>query len=135
MASNPKPFHAFLLIFNILLSIAATAFAGREIPINSKNADKKEPQLFVGADGSVLIPGIGRVILPKKGNHITFTGGPGGGARYGGIGGGRSSESGGGGSHNYVPGGDDTFLPNPGVEVPNPGSGGGRGGTPAEARP
>lgn len=24
----------------------------------------------------------------------------------------------------YVPGGDDTFIPNPGVEVPIPGSGG-----------
>ncbi|MCI69566.1 putative cell wall protein, partial [Trifolium medium] len=45
----------------------------------------------------------------------------------GGIGGGSGAGSGSTG-HSYVPGGDDTFVPNPGFEVPIPGSGGRGGG-------
>lgn len=95
--------------------------------------------LFASFDGTVLIPGIGRVVVPpkfkkgfKKGfnpftyNPVTGTGGgttqvP----SFGGIVGG----SGGGSGRSYIPGGDDTFIPNPGVEVPVPG-----GSVPTPAR-
>ncbi|MCI97636.1 putative cell wall protein, partial [Trifolium medium] len=53
-----------------------------------------------------------------------YTGGIGGGS---GAGAGSGSGSGSTG-HSYVPGGDDTFVPNPGFEVPIPGSGGRGGG-------
>uniref|UniRef100_A0A5B7ALA5 Cell wall protein n=2 Tax=Davidia involucrata TaxID=16924 RepID=A0A5B7ALA5_DAVIN len=142
MAHNPHSVLAFLFIFNILLAIAGHAVAGRDIPINSENTDKKQPESFIGHDGTVLIPGFGRVIVPKFGkfgkgssfnpftyNPITGTSG---GTGIGSTGGGGNIGSGGGTSRNYVPGGDDTFVPNPGVEVPIPGSG---GNVPAAARP
>uniref|UniRef100_A0A5B7AL18 Cell wall protein n=1 Tax=Davidia involucrata TaxID=16924 RepID=A0A5B7AL18_DAVIN len=142
MAHNPHSILACFFIFNILLAIAGHAVvAGRDIPTDSKNTDKKQPEWFIEHDGSVLIPGFGRVMIPKvhKGssfNPFTYnpvTGTSGGGTGSGSIGGGGGSiGSGDGGSPNYVPGGDDTFVPNPGFEVPIPGSG---GGVPAAARP
>ncbi|XP_027348636.1 putative cell wall protein [Abrus precatorius] len=113
MAYRASTFLALVLISNILL---VTTIAGRSIAKNSNNQDKKEPQWLFKSDGRVHIPGIGRVGFPPK-YHITpqnpFTGGNGG-ARTGTGSTGRS----------YVPGGDDTYVPNPGFEVPIPGSGG-----------
>ncbi|CAL5406459.1 unnamed protein product [Camellia sinensis] len=139
MAFNPKSALSFLLIFNILLAITNRAvFAGRAIPTDSKNTDMKQPDSFIGKDGSVLVPGIGRFMLPPLGhgfdpstyNPVTGTNGG------FGIGSGSDTGTGAGTGGSYVPGGDDTLVPNPGVEVPNPGSGIG-GNTPgaAAARP
>jgi len=83
----------------------------------------------------VYIPGIGPVGFPPKFHltpHNPFTGNGGAGAGAGtgtgsgtGIGTGTGSGSGSGSTgRSYVPGGDDTFVPNPGFEVPIPGSGG-----------
>ncbi|KAF7805910.1 putative cell wall protein [Senna tora] len=77
------------------------------------------------------IPGVGPVGLPPQ-NPFTGGGGSTGGSGGGGSGAAGSPPTG----RSYVPGGDDTFVPNPGFEVPNPGSGGGGGaGIPAPARP
>ncbi|CAH9071425.1 unnamed protein product [Cuscuta epithymum] len=126
MAETRSSLCTFLLIlFTIVLSsfsVPAMA-AGRGIPNEaSKNVDKKlHPEFLHGYDGTVLIPGFGRVVIPPKGqivdpfNYNPITGKSGGGTGainpFDGIIGGGSG---------YVPGGDDTLLPNPGVEVPNP---------------
>ncbi|CAH9077123.1 unnamed protein product [Cuscuta europaea] len=132
MAESRRFLCTFLLIlFTIVLSslsVPAMA-AGRGIPneaadINgaSKYVDKKlHPEFLHGYDGTVLIPGFGRVVIPPKGqivdpfNYNPITGKSGGGTGainpFDGIVGGGSG---------YVPGGDDTLLPNPGVEVLNP---------------
>ncbi|XP_061337572.1 putative cell wall protein [Gastrolobium bilobum] len=119
MAYKASSFLAFLLISNIMLATTWQAVAGRHIiPKISNTQDKKEPQFFFKSDGSVYIPGIGRVGLPPPLFGVTpqnpYTGGSGGA-------GSGSAPAG----HSYVPGGDDTFVPNPGFEVPNPGNGGG----------
>lgn len=131
---NNSTFLALLLVSNILLATTWQAVAGRNTPKNSKTQDKKEPEFFFHSDGRVYIPGIGRVGLPPK-FRLTpqnpYTSGSTGGS----IGGGSGAGSGPAG-RSYVPGGDDTFVPNPGFEVPNPGSaGGGGGGVPAAAHP
>jgi len=124
MALNSKSLLALLLAFNILLAITDHAIAGRKHPTSSKDTDKKQPQFLVDRDGSFLVPGIGRFMFPRDGHGFNpFTYNPVTGTSGGSTG---SSGTGGGGSYSYVPGGDDTPLPNPGVEVPNPaGSGGG----------
>ncbi|KAI4333996.1 hypothetical protein L6164_018739 [Bauhinia variegata] len=106
-------FLAFLLIFNILVTTTWQVSARHNIAKNSKTQeDKKEPQWLFHSDGGVYIPGVGRVgLLPS--NWLTPN------TPFPGDSGGAGS------SHSYVPGGDDTFVPNPGFEVPNPGSGGG----------
>ncbi|KAF7140297.1 hypothetical protein RHSIM_Rhsim06G0148800 [Rhododendron simsii] len=133
---NSKTLLALLLVFSILLASTDHTIARRNTLERSKNADKKQPQFLVDKDGSFLVPGIGRFMFPKKGhgfpkkghgfnphtyNPITGTSG-------GSAAGGGSSSSGTGGGHSYVPGGDDTLVPNPGVEVP---TGGGSHSAPA----
>lgn len=121
MAKTSHPIIALILVFYILVAIAV---ARRDIPNENlkKHDEVKHPDSFFQHDRGYLIPGIGRGIKPKcKDNPFTFnpvTGGILGGYHlptFGSVGGGRRS---------YVPGGDDTFVPNPGFEVPNPGSGG-----------
>ncbi|XAR68033.1 hypothetical protein NMG60_11003024 [Bertholletia excelsa] len=130
MAHSPNSVLVSLLIFNILLALSSHA---REIPKEPISTDNKQPQSFIDSDGSVLIPGIGRVILPDKGpgfNPFTYnpiTGTNGGLGLGGGIYG-----TGAGFPRQYIPGNDDNLVPNPGFEVPIPGSG---GSIPAEARP
>ncbi|XP_015936181.1 putative cell wall protein [Arachis duranensis] len=110
MAYKASSLLVTVLISSILLSIASQAVAARNsIPNNSSKNDKKEPQFMFRSDG-VYIPGIGRVGLPGFQPQNPFLGGSGGG----------SAPAGG----SYVPGGDDTLVPNPGFEVPTPGSGG-----------
>ncbi|RDX83687.1 putative cell wall protein, partial [Mucuna pruriens] len=120
MAFKASSFLALVLIFNVLL---ATTVAGRSIAKNSNTEDKKEPQFFFKSDGKVYIPGIGRVGFPPKKCHLTpqnpFTGGNGGAGTGTGSGSGSGTPG-----RSYVPGGDDTFVPNPGFEVPIPGGGG-----------
>ncbi|XP_050379944.1 putative cell wall protein [Argentina anserina] len=100
-------------IFIILLAITGQAFAGRDIQKQTNKDEKKEPQFFIG-DGSFLIPGFGRVLKPHrfKPYRPPFTVPSTGGST--GIGGSPPGQR-------YIPGGDDTFVPNPGFEVPNPG--------------
>ncbi|KAF5745981.1 putative cell wall protein [Tripterygium wilfordii] len=102
---------ALLCAFNILLATTSQA-AGCNVPKSSnKGVDVKQPEWLIKSDNSVLIPGIGRVIIPpayRVSPYDPYTGG---------IGGTGSPPS-------HIPGGDDTFVPNPGFEVPTPGSSG-----------
>ncbi|XP_077245914.1 cell wall protein precursor [Tasmannia lanceolata] len=95
---------SFILIFSIILRSTNVSLAGREVPTaTAKETDVKHPQFFLDRDGSFLIPGVGRYMPPYTGSFPTVDG-------YGGT------------IPRYIPGGDDTFVPNPGVEIPIPGS-------------
>ncbi|KAG6384404.1 hypothetical protein SASPL_155782 [Salvia splendens] len=103
---------SFFLFFLLVSCLALEAAAGREVPTDSK----------MSFDGTVWIPGLGRYMIPKKGSksldYNPITGSPGGnGLSIPGFGGST-------GGRNYIPGGDDTFVPNPGTEVPVSGGGG-----------
>jgi len=132
MVQRVYSFFALFLIFNILLVTTRQAVAGRSIAKNSDNDDKKEPQfLFKHDHGKLHYPGIGHLGFPPHFGltpNNPFIGGTGGSGSGSGSGSSSGSGAGSGSSgHSYVPGGDDTFVPNPGFEVPNPGSGGGGG--------
>lgn len=120
---------SLLFALGLLLAIANEGVAGRSVPnVDSKKVDKKQPEWLVDHnDGTVLIPGFGRVILPhghgdnhglKSYNPITGTYSPH--PITSGI---HVPSIGGGTRRSYVPGNDDTFIPNPGFEVPIPGGG------------
>lgn len=114
-------FLTLFLISSILLATTLQALARRNTPQNPKTQDKKEPDWLFHHDGH--IPGFGHVKFPPKFGFTPnnpYTGGSTGGGFGGGSGAGSAP-----GGRSYVPGGDDTFVPNPGFEVPNPGSGGG----------
>ncbi|CAI9089473.1 OLC1v1024056C1 [Oldenlandia corymbosa var. corymbosa] len=125
MAKHPHSSITFLIIVLLNVVFSTSIASGREIPVgDAKNLDGKKlhPESFIGHDGSVLVPGVGRWMFPKPGTHfnpITYnpvTGTNGGnGVSIPGLGGGSSTGIG------YVPGGDDTFVPNPGFEVPSAG--------------
>jgi len=139
MASKLSSLLAFLLITTILLATTWQAVARRHIkPKNSHKADKKEPQFLFPSDG--YIPGFGRLGFPPFFGFTPQNPNTGGGSAFepapvsGGGSGVEPAPVSGGGSGlepapvsggGYVPGGDDTFVPNPGFEVPNPRSGGG----------
>ncbi|PNX85081.1 hypothetical protein L195_g041147 [Trifolium pratense] len=117
MAQRAYSFFAFLLIFNILLVTTWQAIAGRTIA----NDDKKEPEfLFKHEYGKKFhYPSIGHFGFPPKFGLTPNN------PYSGGIGGGSGSGAGSGSTgRRYVPGNDDTFVPNPGYEVPIPGGGG-----------
>ncbi|XP_022748900.1 putative cell wall protein [Durio zibethinus] len=97
---------AQVFLVSILIAIAGQAVAKRDIPRNPKNDDQmKQPEWLTHHDRSVLIPGLGRVYLPPiLKHHNPYTGSSGGGS----------------GGTGHIPGGDDTFDPNPGFEVPVP---------------
>ncbi|KAF5726400.1 putative cell wall protein [Tripterygium wilfordii] len=110
--STMNSLFALLCAMSILLAITGQA-AGRNVPKGSKkDVDVKQLDWLIKSDNSVLIPGIGRVIIPpayRISPYDPYTGG---------IGGTGSPPS-------HIPGGDDTYVPNPGFEVPTPGSSGG----------
>jgi len=140
MVQRAHSFFALFLIFNILLVTTLQAVAGRSIAKNSDNDDKKEPEfLFKHEHGKLHYPGIGHLRFPPKFGltpNNPFIGGTGGSGSGSGLGSGSGIGSGSGSSgHSYVPGGDDTFVPNPGFEVPNPGSGGGGGRVASTVQP
>lgn len=113
MAQRAYAFSALLLIFNILLATTLQAVAGRSIAKNSDNNDEKIPQFSlhypsIGHLGSQ--PHLGRI---PNNPFIGRIGGPRTRPRS------RSGSSG----RRYIPGNDDTFIPNPGFEVPIPGGG------------
>jgi hypothetical protein len=119
MVQRAYSFFALFLIFNILLLTTQEAIAGRSIAKNSNNDDKKEPQfLFKHEHGKLHYPDIGHLGFPP---HFGLTPNT---PFIGGTGGSGSGSGSGSSGHSYVPGGDDTFVPNPGFEFPNPGSGG-----------
>ncbi|WCJ30675.1 hypothetical protein M5689_012220 [Euphorbia peplus] len=123
----------FPMTLLILLAISGQALSGRNVPDQSDNEDVKQPEFFLKSDRSFLIPGVGRVLLPPKFAHIpkkklpdlsiplkklphlsvpTYTPSA--------------------GTGRYAPGADDTFVPNPGFESPNPGR---ARSVPADAHP
>lgn len=107
---------SFFFFFLLVSSLALEAAAARDLPSGSM----MQPQMSF--DSSVWVPGLGRFMLPKKGtkslDYNPITGSPGGnGVSIPGF-------EGSGGSRSSIPGGDDTFVPNPGMEVPNPSGGG-----------
>ncbi|RWR84475.1 putative cell wall protein [Cinnamomum micranthum f. kanehirae] len=106
---------SLFLLFSILMSITQLTFATRKVPNPAKDANRKQPEFFLGHDGSFLIPGIGRVMVPPFGSFPS--------AGHGNLGGSDGNSIGGGVNGRYIPGGDDTFVPNPGFEVPNPARG------------
>ncbi|KAF8411193.1 hypothetical protein HHK36_003736 [Tetracentron sinense] len=107
-------YFSLLLVFSILLAITQVTVVGRDVPGTPMINDKKHPEWFIEPDGSVLIPGIGRVMVPSLGGASSYT------PYMGGSGGTGSS----------LPGGDDTFAPP--IDIPNPAGG---GGIPASASP
>ncbi|KAL6536956.1 hypothetical protein OROHE_012540 [Orobanche hederae] len=117
MALTPQTLR-FILFF--IISLTMQHVAGRNVPTDTSVL---QPEWIKYFDRSVLIPGMGRVMVPKKGSHVKLfhynpvTGAPSGhSVSIPGVG----SSNGGASGHSYIPGGDDTYLPNPGVEVPNP---------------
>ncbi|KAK9064398.1 hypothetical protein SSX86_015780 [Deinandra increscens subsp. villosa] len=124
MAKNLHLFTTLILIFHILIF---TAVSGRDIA--NTNLEKREvvkqPESLIDHDRSYLIPGVGRGIKPKFTDGFNpFTYNPVTGGNDGGIlGGHRVPRVGGVGGRSFLPGGDDTFVPNPGFEVPVPGTG------------
>lgn len=119
MANITHSIFSFFLIFNIIfLSFSYYALAGRDIPkINDKI---KHPDTFMPYDGTVLVPGFGRVVVPPKGSHVNpFTYNPITGSNNGN---GLIIPDPGSVIGPYIPGGDDTLVPNPGVEVPSGGT-------------
>ncbi|XP_006657849.1 putative cell wall protein [Oryza brachyantha] len=100
-----------LLVLAVLVAAAAcsTTVAARSVPAEEKKTaaaggeDVKQPELL--HEGTVLVPGLGRFELGS--NYVPDITGfdhsvP-------------AAESG-----QYLPGADDTWVPNPGFEVPNP---------------
>ncbi|KAK8473950.1 hypothetical protein V6N13_077308 [Hibiscus sabdariffa] len=112
-------FVGLLLAVGILLAISGQAIAARDVP---KNDDQMKHPEFLKHDRSVLIPGLGRVLLPPvfKHHHLHSTSS---GGHTGSSISTSSSHSGGTstGGNSQIPGGDDAFVPNPGFEVPIPG--------------
>ncbi|KAL8234347.1 hypothetical protein R6Q59_020447 [Mikania micrantha] len=129
-----KALHSVLvLVFVFNLLVSTTTAAGRNLPNKNlkKPDDVKHPESFFYYDRGYLIPGVGRGIKPKsKKGFNPFTYNPITGTNNG-IPGFTVPNFGGLGGGNYLPGGDDTLVPNPGVEVPNPGV----GNTPVSANP
>ncbi|GMI99678.1 hypothetical protein HRI_003637100 [Hibiscus trionum] len=107
-------FVALVFVFGILL---VQVIAARDVP---KNDDQMKHPEFLKHDRSVLIPGLGRVLLPPvfKHHHPHTTSSGGHIGSSGGYIGSSGSTTGG---SSQIPGGDDTFVPNPGFEVPIPG--------------
>lgn len=112
---------SLLPIFLVILAITGAAVAARNVPERPSVDDKKQPQWLVGYEYdrvSVLIPGIGRITLSPYDK--------------GSSGGGHKSSYGSNPApkRQYIPGGDDNFIPNPGYEVPIPANIGGVKETP-----
>ncbi|KAJ6846926.1 putative cell wall protein [Iris pallida] len=96
---------ALCLLVVVSLAPQATMVRGRKAPAAAA-PDRKQTDCLDTAEGTVLIPGVGRTAI-------------GGGHKLPSIGGldnsGPAAANG-----QYIPGADDTFVPNPGFEVPNP---------------
>ncbi|XP_076955557.1 putative cell wall protein [Bidens hawaiensis] len=142
MAKTLNLVMALIFVFNILILnyyIGNTSLdwldTGRPNLLNvdvKKPDDIKHPEKFFFHDRGYLIPCLGRGIKPKsKKGFNPFTYNPITGSNNGFPGVSVPSFGGQSGGRNYVPGGDDTLVPNPGVEVPA----GGIGNTPVPTNP
>lgn len=62
------PLLLLFFIINILLALAGEASAGRKVPTNKskESHNLKHPEFLVDSGVSMLIPGIGRVMLPPN---------------------------------------------------------------------
>ncbi|KAM0054876.1 putative cell wall protein [Helianthus debilis subsp. tardiflorus] len=122
MATTLHQILTLILLFHVIITVVV---AGRDIPNTNLNKHDvvKHPESLINHDRGYLIPGVGRGIKPKcKDGFNPFTYNPITGGNNGGILGGHGvPRFGGVGGRSFVPGGDDTFVPNPGFEVPNPG--------------
>ncbi|KAI4982071.1 putative cell wall protein [Hordeum vulgare subsp. vulgare] len=94
---------ASLLILAVLVAAACSGSAARDVPRASKEGAVKRPETF--QEGTVLIPGIGRYELGS--HHMPDIGG-------------LDHSIPAAASGQFIPGADDTWVPNPGFEVPNP---------------
>ncbi|KAK1275112.1 hypothetical protein QJS04_geneDACA011798 [Acorus gramineus] len=131
-SSSPSILSSLILFLFIVLSITQVTLAGRHVPPRNAKAkfmahdhvkqpkstttfgqegaastDVKQPQTFFGHEGSVLIPGFGRFMFNPNYNPRV-------------VGLGTDHSFGAAINSQYLPGNDDTFIPNPGFEIPNP---------------
>lgn len=92
------------------MSINQVNSSARQVPNTAADTDRKQPEFLFGDRGrSIPIPGIGPVNVPSYGGSRGIPDiGLGGSTGAGGLNG------------RYIPGLDDTFVPNPGHEIPNP---------------
>ncbi|KFK40465.1 hypothetical protein AALP_AA3G376500 [Arabis alpina] len=115
------PALAFVLL-SLLLASAEQVNGARHIPKSHKTTDVKHPEFLVTIEPkpTILIPGVGRFLLPPKCKKPFFPYNPVTGAPLtgGSISGSIPSYGGGQGTRTQLPGGDDTLVPNPGVETP-----------------
>ncbi|KAI3812220.1 hypothetical protein L1987_16927 [Smallanthus sonchifolius] len=120
-----KPLHAIMALILLLHVLVTIVVAGHDIPNTSlkKHDGVKHPESFINHDRGYLVPGVGRGIKPKfKNGFNPFTYNPVTGSNDGGIGG-HVPRFGRVGVGSFMPGGDETFVPKPGFEVPTPGTG------------
>ncbi|KAG8099648.1 hypothetical protein GUJ93_ZPchr0013g36296 [Zizania palustris] len=109
MARSARSLQALLLVLAVLLVAAAcSASAARDVPAEKKTAapaeeEAKQPETL--HEGTVLFPGFGRY---EFGSHYVpdITG--------------LDHSIPAAASGQFLPGADDTWVPNPGFEVPNP---------------
>ncbi|KAL0733478.1 hypothetical protein Bca4012_009688 [Brassica carinata] len=122
-----------VMLLSLLLGSADQVSGLRHIPKSHKTTDVKHPDFLVTIEPkpTILIPGVGRFLLPPKCKKPFFPYNPVTGAPLtgGSIGGEIPSYGGGqgGGTRTQLPGGDDTLVPNPGYETPTPTPGAGAG--------
>ncbi|KAJ0239171.1 putative cell wall protein [Hirschfeldia incana] len=132
------------MLLSLLLGSAEQVSGLRHVPKSHKTTtDVKHPEFLVTIEPkpTILIPGVGRFLLPPKCKKPFFPYNPVTGAPLtgGSIGGEIPSYGGGGGqgggTHTQLPGGDDTLVPNPGYETPTPSTGAGAGTTGGQVPP
>ncbi|CAA7014026.1 unnamed protein product [Microthlaspi erraticum] len=118
-----------VVLLCLLLGSAEQVSGLRHTPKSHKTTDVKHPEFLVTIEPkpTVLIPGIGRFLLPPKCKKPFFpynpvTGAPLTGGSIPSYGGGQGA-----GTRTQLPGGDDTLVPNPGFEGPTPTTGAGAG--------
>ncbi|VVA99976.1 unnamed protein product [Arabis nemorensis] len=119
-----------VVLLVLLLASAEQVSGARHIPKSHKTTDVKHPDFLVTIEPkpTILIPGVGRFLLPPKCKKPFFpynpvTGAPLTGGSIPSYGGGQGAGT----PRTQLPGGDDTLVPNPGVETPTPTIGAGTG--------
>lgn len=129
MASTLLTSAVTVVLLSLLLGSADQVSGLRHIPKSPKTTDVKHPDFLVTIEPkpTILIPGVGRFLLPPKCKKPFYPYNPVTGAPL--TGGGIPSYNGGQGAgpRTQLPGGDDTLVPNPGYEAPTPTIGAGTG--------
>ncbi|CAN8270988.1 unnamed protein product [Cochlearia groenlandica] len=121
MASSLAAVSVVLLSMIVLIGSMEQVTGARHIPKSHKTTgDVKHPEFLVTIEPkpTILIPGVGRFLLPPKCKkpfrpYNPVTGAPLTGGSFPTYGGGQGS-----GTRTQLPGGDDTLVPNPGSEAP-----------------